>query len=597
MEVRTRVKIERWKLGLGGAAHPRAPRAVDAVGGDLGWAYRLTGSTPCPGHVQSNALRGDTTDAHLWVGLATAYEALGEPRPADRDARGRRSLPRRRDLPLRLPTRIRANKDPAKWRAAVLERLTVTPGPDDRPAARKRLLNAYLWKGDYEARGSRCSASWWRFSPRPTPGSWASWPLAARSLNRQQEAATVLGRFLMRRKRPDDPEGASGWLAQTCDSRSGRGIARSSTVEGAGARSPWATARGPRPPRLPAPAARGEGGGDQRCSGASSAADPRGDEGIPPPAGGAPTRGAGDGPARSARSGAWPGSVRRDHDTLALLGPRSCSSSRPRALRLDRRVRAGGGDRAGPVSDSALALARRSTSGERPRARAGPCSSAWREARARGSRAAGAGGRARPGTEDGGSALSRWTGSPPSRPRMSATRSRPWTPSPPRIACPRRSRGSGESSSRIWARPAPRSGSPSSMSGTTRSARPSLSTRGLDRAGTLAGRLARAARRGSTDFQDRPADFVRVAERLLARRPDDWASATRPPRPPRALGRFPDSVRLMQPMVAAAALEGGPGAPVPEPHRAGRPPGRRARAHRRRVRGEPPPTGRRRAAS
>ena len=43
------------------------------------------------------ALRGDTTDAHLWVGLATAYEALGEPDRQIATLEARRAVPRHRD--------------------------------------------------------------------------------------------------------------------------------------------------------------------------------------------------------------------------------------------------------------------------------------------------------------------------------------------------------------------------------------------------------------------------------------------------------------------------------------------------------------------
>jgi tetratricopeptide (TPR) repeat protein len=71
---------------------------------------------------------------------------------------------------------------------------------------------------------------------------------------------------------------------------------------------------------------------------------------------------------------------------------------------------------------------------------------------------------------------------------------------------------------------------------------------GLDRAGALPeaslGRLAELYR-----FQDRPADFLRVADRLLARRPDDWALRDAAAQAAEGLGRFQDSVRLLQPAV------------------------------------------------
>ncbi len=77
---------------------------------------------------------------------------------------------------------------------------------------------------------------------------------------------------------------------------------------------------------------------------------------------------------------------------------------------------------------------------------------------------------------------------------------------------------------------------------------------GLDRAGALPepslGRLAELYR-----FQDRPADLLRVADRLLARRPDDWALRDAAAQAAEGLGRFPDAVRLLQPAVERRPLD------------------------------------------
>ena len=143
------MKIERWKLGLGVLLTLALLAMSVPWGGDLGWAYLADRQYALARDMFAEALRGETTDAQLWLGLATAYEALGEPdRQIATLVDASRSLPRRRDLLLKLADAYQANRDPAAA-SAVLERLTVIPVPDDVPLL-ERLLTAYLWKGDYE---------------------------------------------------------------------------------------------------------------------------------------------------------------------------------------------------------------------------------------------------------------------------------------------------------------------------------------------------------------------------------------------------------------------------------------------------------------
>ena len=71
------MKIERWKLGLGVLLILALLALSVPWGGDLGWAYLADRQYTLARDMFTEALRGDTTDAHLWVGLATAYEALG----------------------------------------------------------------------------------------------------------------------------------------------------------------------------------------------------------------------------------------------------------------------------------------------------------------------------------------------------------------------------------------------------------------------------------------------------------------------------------------------------------------------------------------
>src|SRR6185436_11318759 len=77
----------------------------------------------------------------------------------------------------------------------------------------ERLLTAYLWKGDYE-REVAVLRKLVALSPTDS-GIVGELATAARSLNRQDEAVTVLEAFV--RRRPDDPEGRR-WLAQAYDS-------------------------------------------------------------------------------------------------------------------------------------------------------------------------------------------------------------------------------------------------------------------------------------------------------------------------------------------------------------------------------------------
>src|SRR5262249_12853294 len=78
----------------------------------------------------------------------------------------------------------------------------------------------------------------------------------------------------------------------------------------------------------------------------------------------------------------------------------------------------------------------------------------------------------------------------------------------------------------------------------------------LDRSGALPD----AALRRLADlyrYQDRSADFLRVAERLLPRRPDDAALRDAAAESAEALGRPQDAFRLLQPLAERRPLDAG----------------------------------------
>ena len=206
------MKIERWKLVLGVVITLALLALSVPWGGDLGWAYLAERQYALAERMFNQALRSDPRDADLWLGLAATYAALGDP---DRQIAtledAARKLPGRRDLRLKLAGLYEENKKPAAA-TRVLEALTAEPHPDNGPLL-KRLLTAYLWAGDYERQLAVLRKL---VALNPTDlAAVTELATAARNLNRQEEAATVLEAYV--RGRPNDPEGQR-WLAQVYDS-------------------------------------------------------------------------------------------------------------------------------------------------------------------------------------------------------------------------------------------------------------------------------------------------------------------------------------------------------------------------------------------
>jgi tetratricopeptide (TPR) repeat protein len=206
------VKIERWKLVLGVAVTVALLALSLPWAGDLGWAYLAEGKYALAERLFSRALGGDPGDADLWLGLAAAYAGAGDP---DRQIQAledaARQLPGRRDLRQKLADAYEENKNPGAA-ARVLEELTAEPHPDDAPLL-QRLLTVYLWAADYE-RQLTVLRKLVALDPADR-GAVTELASAARSLNRQAEAVTVLEAYV--RRRPDDAEGRR-WLAQVYDS-------------------------------------------------------------------------------------------------------------------------------------------------------------------------------------------------------------------------------------------------------------------------------------------------------------------------------------------------------------------------------------------
>jgi tetratricopeptide (TPR) repeat protein len=534
------VKIERWKLGLGVLLTLALLALSVPWGGDLGWAYLADRQYALARDMFTDALRSDAGDAHLWVGLATAYEGLGEP---DRQIAtledAARRLPRRRDLLLSLADAYKANKDPGAA-AAVLERLTATPGPDDVPLL-ERLLTAYLWKGDYE-REVEVLRKLVALSPTDS-GIVGELATAARSLNRQEEAATVLEAFVARR--PDDAEGRR-WLAQAYDSlgQGDRAIEHWKVLARIAPGDAEARDR-----LLPAP------GGAPRVEEVAilerqRAADPRDEAARRRLV--ELYRGSGDGPRAIGAQQELARLRPRDHDAQALLGRLLVEQDRgPEAIAAYERAVEIAPERL----DTALALAQLYEWGNEPRralallervAKARPADRALQERVAALAQGGGDGQAAL-------SALDRLAALSPRESRyaqqavdalVGANRL------PEAIARQRRivEQSPGAPG------PALRLAQLHEWNGQEREAIGVYE--GLDRAGALPdaslGRLAELYR-----FQDRPADFLRVAERLLARRPDDWALRDAAAQAAEGLGRVQDSVRLMQPMAERRPLDEG----------------------------------------
>ena len=532
------MKIERWKLGLGVLLTLALLALSVPWGGDLGWAYLADRQYALARDMFAEALRGETTDAQLWLGLATAYEALGEPdRQIATLVDASRSLPRRRDLLLRLADAYQANRDPAAA-SAVLERLTVNPGPDDVPLL-ERLLTAYLWKGDYE-RQVAVLRKLVALSPTDSSivGELAT---AARNLDRQDEAVTVLEAFV--RRRPDDPEGRR-WLAQAYDSlgQGDRAVEQWKVLARIAPGDVEARDR-----LLPAP------GGAPRVEEIAllelrRASDQR-DEATRLRLV-ALYRASGDVP-RALEAQRELAALRpRDHDTLALLGRLLVEQDRgPEAIAAYERAVELAPDRL----DTALALAQLYEWGNDPRralallervAKARPADRALQERVAALAQGGGDGAAAL-------SALDRLAALSPADPRyaqqavdalVAANRL------PEAIARQRRiveqTPGAPGPALRL-----------AQLHEWNNQEREAIAVyEGLDRAGTLPepslGRLAELYR-----FQDRPADFLRVADRLLFRRPDDWALREAAAEAAEGLGRLPDAVRLLQPAVERRPLD------------------------------------------
>ena len=210
------MKIERWRLLLGVVVTLVLLALSVPWGGDLGWAYLAEGQYALAERAFTRALRGEPGDADLWLGLAATYAGLGDPdRQVGTLEEATRRLPARRDLRLMLADAYRDNKDPLAA-GRVLEALTVEPGPDDGPLL-DRLLTVYLWAADYP-RELAVLRKLVALDPTDL-GAVTELASAARSLNRQDEAASVLEAYV--RRRPGDPEGRRT-LAQIYDSL-GRG--------------------------------------------------------------------------------------------------------------------------------------------------------------------------------------------------------------------------------------------------------------------------------------------------------------------------------------------------------------------------------------
>jgi len=534
------VRIERWKLGLGVLLTLALLALSVPWGGDLGWAYLADRQYALARDMFTEALRGETTDAQLWLGLATAYEALGEPdRQIATLVDATRTLPRRRDLLVKLADAYQANKDPSA-EAAVLERLTVNPGPDDVPLL-DRLLTSYLWKADYQ-RQVAVLRKLVALSPTD-PAIVGELATVARSLNRQDEAAAVLEAFV--RRRPDDPEGRR-WLAQAYDSlgQGDRAIEHWKVLARIAPGDVEARDR-----LLPAPgsAPRVE---EIALLERQRGADPR-DEAVRRRLVEL-YRGSGDGPRAIGAQQELAALRPRDHDALALLGRLLVEQDRgPEAIAAYERAVEIAPERL----ETALALAQLYEWGNDPRralallervAKARPSDRALQERVAALAQ----------GTEDGQAALSaldRLAALSPQESRYAQQAVDALAGAnrlPEAIARQRRiveqSPGAPGPALKL-----------AQLHEWNSQEREAIGVyEGLDRAGALPepslGRLAELYR-----FQDRPADFLRVADRLLARRPDDWALRGAAAEAAEGLGRPQDAMRLLQPLVERRPLDEG----------------------------------------
>lgn len=532
------MKIEGWKLLLAVVVTLALLALSVPWGADLGWAYLADRQYALARRVFSEALRGDSSDGDVWLGLAAAYEALGDPERQIgvlEDAATR--VPSRRDVLLKLADAYEWNRDEAAA-ARVLERLTAVPRPEDEPLL-ERLLTAYLWAGDYE-RQATVLRKLVALSPTDLEAV-RELSTVARSLNRQEEAASVLQAYV--RRRSGDPEGRR-LLAQTYDSlgqeeraiEQWKALARLSPGDGEA-----------RDRLLPAP------GGTPLVEEVAllerqRAADPRDEASRRRLV--ALYRAAGDGPRAIDVQQELAALRPRDHDVLAALGRLLVEQDRGReAIATYERALEIAPERL----DTVLALAQLYEWGNQPRqalallervASARPADRALQEriARlARGSDAAAAtlqaldrlAALAPPDRAYGEQAVDVLVGAD----RLPEAIARQRRLVDPTSAAPG---------------PALRLAQLYEWNGQEREAIAVYEV--LDRRGALPepvlGRLADLYR-----FQDRPADFLRVADRLLGRRPDDWALRDAAAQAAEGLGRWPDAMRLLEPVVDHRPLD------------------------------------------
>jgi tetratricopeptide (TPR) repeat protein len=207
------MRIAPWKLGIAAALVLALLTLSLPTGTDLGWAYLSQRDYATARELFTQGLRRDPTNPETWIGLAAAFEALGDPdRQIEALEIAARRFPHRQEvLLLRLADVYEANRDP-DGAIRSMERLTAKPDPDDLHLL-QRLLKLYGWVGRYE---EELKVLRKLLVLRPTdPRVVEDLVAVARILNRQEEAIAVVEAFAERR--PDDPE-AQRRLAEMYDS-------------------------------------------------------------------------------------------------------------------------------------------------------------------------------------------------------------------------------------------------------------------------------------------------------------------------------------------------------------------------------------------
>jgi tetratricopeptide (TPR) repeat protein len=532
------VKIARWKLAVGVLLTLALLALSLPWGADLGWGYLASRQYTQARDVFTEALRGEPGDANLWVGLASAYEALGDPdgQITALVAAAERA-PRRRDLLLNLADVYEWNKNPAAA-ATVLERLTAEPHPDDGPLL-ERLLTAYLWSGDYE-RQLAVLRKLVALTPSD-PSAVLELTTAARNLNRQDEAAAVLEAYVHRRPTDPDPR---RWLAQLYDSigQGDRAVEQWKVLARLDPKDVEARDR-----LLPAP-----GGAAQVEEIAllerQRAADPRDETARRQLV--ARYRARGDGPRALEVQRELAALRPRDADVLVELGRLLVEQDRgPEAI--------GAYERAVEIApsrtDAALALAQLYEWSSDPRRALALLQRVARE---------------RPGDralQQRVAALAQGAGDP-SETVAALDRLAALSPSDDRYARQAIEAlvGANRMGDAIARQRRLVEGNPGAIADALRLAqlyewnnqeREAIAVyEALDRRGALP--EAALVRLGELyRFQDRPADFLREAERRLARRPDDAALREAAAQAAEGLGRLQDALRLLQPLVERRPLD------------------------------------------